>query len=170
MPVAPRSVCPTPRGLHRRAHLPRLRSSERGHGPRWSPPGNRQGVNTASGAQRPHRLYPLGGLSPESEFQGDGSRSPGPEVHEAHPGPLGSTWPGLPPSPLPGAALLPAQAPPPQARGGSSGSTSQELCSSRPGVCPHLSSGGALGPCVSPAEFRSPSPARSGEKLRFRDG
>lgn len=85
----------------------------------------------------------------------DGSKSPGPKVHEAHPGPLASTCP----SPLPVAPTAPSPGSASAGPDGSSGSIPHELRSPCPGVpSPPLL---GRGPHVSPEEFRSPSSARS---------
>lgn len=93
----------------------------------------------------------------------DGSKSPGPEVHEAHPGPLANTCPHATlPAHCPQHPQLPAQALPLPGPRRVWWERPQELCSPCPRVLSWLlMEAGPWTPHVSPEGLRSSSPDRS---------
>lgn len=108
----------------------------------------------------------------------DASKSPGPEVHEAHPGPLASTCPRLPSQPTARSTPMPA-GPTAPSPGSASAGPRRVQWEHLPGALqfsswspvPTSHGGGAPGPsCQPPRSSKVPPQQGPGEKLRFRDG
>lgn len=134
--------------------------------PSWELPLHEHGVRAQCPTHRPLSSQRTLIRSPSSRE--DGSKSPGPEVHEAHPGPLANTCSHatLPQPTAPQHPRLPGEA-----HGGSSGSTPRSSAVLVHESCPGCSGRQAPGPLMSALRASEVPPQTSpGEKLRCREG